>query len=146
MATMLTDPTLTLLEFLLAQPELVELLDNRIWVDTVLPDGYHVDDGPALLISSRNAIRMGQGTVKLIPISAQFISYGATQEHAWIAPGLLYHILEEEQRRSATIRSASAETIGQMLPRDPETGWPAILSYYEITIVAQRETIPAEEE
>jgi hypothetical protein len=146
MATMTTDPLLTLLEFLLEQEELVNLLGNRIWVDTVLPDGYHVDNGPALLVSSRNSQRLGQGTSKLWRVSAQFLSYGATQEAAWVALGLLYQILEEEARRGANVRAAHAETIGQSLPRDPETGWPAMLAYYEITIVSQRETIPAEEE
>lgn len=139
----LVDPLVTLLTFLLSakMEPLATILAQRIYVGTQLPAGYHVDQGPALLLSSRDTSRQGEGTSQLVGVSAQFISYGPNQEEAWKAPAVLYSLLEKQQVRGAKIRGAHTESMGQPLPPDPETGWPAVLAYYEFTIVSEWEEL-----
>ncbi len=147
--TVMVDPLVTLLGFLRsAQMEpLKTILEDRIYVGTQLPSGYHPDQGPALLVSSRDTRGAGEGGTLyrlFSEVSAQFISYGPTQEEAWKAPSVLYYHLENQGMRGSKIRGAYAESIGQPLPPDPETGWPATLSYYEFTIVSEWEEIEIE--
>jgi hypothetical protein len=143
--TVMIDPLVTLLGFLRSErmEPLKTLLEDRLFVGTELPAGYHPDQGPALLISSRDTRPVGDGSVHraLVEVSAQFLSYGPTQEEAWKAPSVLYYHLERQAQRGGKVRGAYAESIGQPLPPDPDTGWPAVLAYYQFTIVSEWEEI-----
>lgn len=141
----IVDPLVTLLAFLLSpkMEPLPSLLGNRIYGGTVPPEGYHVDQGPALLVSSRDSGGTGEGTVyqALTDFSAQFISYGATLEDAQRAMSVLYSLLEVRGVRGGKIRGAYAQSAGQTLPLDPDTNWPGVLAYYQFTIVTEWEEI-----
>ena len=126
----MVDSEVKVRDFLMAQPSLVELTGNRIYVGTNLPPTYRpVDDGEAILFV------LADGTPsyssKIFMTEMLFRCYAVTPPKARALDGILYDVLDGA--KSGVIKMAVLAQIGVLL-KEPEVGWELVLSRWNVIL------------
>lgn len=125
------DPLKATRDYLVADAGLTAQTSTRIYAGrTVPPPDYQPADGGALTFN----LRGGRPTYDddHLLVSAQFKCYGADELAAMTVYRALHDALQNA--RGAEVRWARAESMGQSL-NEPDTGWPFVLAFYEITLI-----------
>lgn len=112
-------------EFLLAQPAITALTEQRIFASNELPTGYKPSDGIAMMFSNRSGGHNDSFTV--MRIGVQFRIFGATWPQIIAADSILYDTLNNNSR----FLMAQQEAPGQQLTTQ-ETLWLFMWSAYTI--------------
>jgi hypothetical protein len=96
------------------------LVGSRVHVDTGLPVGYKITDGPALVFKIRGG-KMPYHSHSLHP-SLQFLSFAATRDEAVAVYQALFNAVNGKQ--TTYFKMAALETPGQLLK------WAGGMNYY----------------
>ncbi len=91
--------------------DLAALVDDRIYIDLVLPTGYTIQSGDALVFKTR-AGSQAYHSHSLNP-SMQFLSYSTTRNGAAAIDRALYEALND--RQTEYFKMARLQTPGQLL-------------------------------
>ena len=120
----------TLRAYLAAQSALVAACATRISVDVDLPAGYQVGQGPALLLTNLGGRLNPTGVLLTTVYTAQ--CYAADAGAARTLDQILVTALHE--RAFGGVRAALLQVTGRLI-RTPQTGWPIVVSSYQIISV-----------
>lgn len=123
------DTEATVRAYLAARPAISAVASTRVYMDTALPAGYRIEDGPALLGGQRGGLQ--DFSSHIIRSSFQFRSYGQTAAKARELDRALFDALNDG--RTKDIRYARMDVAGQLV-REPQTGWNVVISFYTIQI------------
>jgi hypothetical protein len=125
-----TDVEQAVVEFLLAQANLVTVVDDRIWGGRdVPPPGYKPADGQGICCKTRGG-GVDYSDALFFP-SVQFKCYGVDEVAAALGYRALFDVLHSGS--GATLRWARCEVLGQPL-REPDAGWPFVLTFFRVSI------------
>lgn len=126
----MVDVHAVVLTYLLSVTALTDLAGTRIWPGVDLEEGYDPGDGPAILFNRRGGpVAYHNATLEA---SMQYQCYAATMPEADEVDRALADALND--KAAIGIRQSRLEVQGQPL-RDPDTGWPYVLSFYRHWIV-----------
>lgn len=126
----MTDEAAALRSVLEADGPLAELIETRLWAETDVPaSGYVPAQGPAICFRLRGGL--DDYTDALQHDSFYFKCYGLTPLKAKACYRALHAALQNKQ--ATLIKWARREMIGQLL-LEPETGWPYVLTAYQVMI------------
>lgn len=116
--------------FLLADGDLVALVDDRVYAGRdVPPVGYTPDDGPCVVFKVRGGAPDYPDA--LLNPSLQFKCYGSDEVEAYQTYRAVYDALQNGH--NASILHAESEVLGQLL-REPDTEWVYALAFFVVQI------------
>lgn len=121
------DVDATIRAFLMAQPEMTAVSDQRVYASVDLPAGYNISDGPALLYTSQMTPSYPS---KLLKGSVTFRCYG-NENTARELDRALYDALHDNA--SKAVKAAHLQTGGQLF-QESDTGWYFVLSIYRLVL------------
>lgn len=124
------DVEASLTTLLLSIATLTAKTDRRIYAGTSLPAGSTITAGKTLLFNMRGGDP--DFSSKVLYPSIQFRSYGPTEEDARDLDRTLFDVLHDY--KGPGILNCTLQTLGQLL-YEPDTNWPFILSYYQLSIL-----------
>lgn len=113
--------------FLVAQPAMRQTFGQRVYASIDPPAGYTPTVGPACVFVLR-----GGALDDIWTPTGDFLVYGASEAHARAADRTLVTTLHGA--RSPGIHMARCVSAGSLV-QNPETGWIAIQSLYQFTLM-----------